>query len=171
MPTRRACVQPSGQWSSSILPWHHARDRRSNWWLPLSPKARIRRIWRRTGDQRRCARDTRLSSPAHGVRARSSDLPHTTWVLRRDGRERWLKRRSVLAVVKGSILAQDYANFVADRLHTEYGTVMSAVEHARPAFQAPASNDQESATSERDRRPYRSGTFCESRARVGRTLR
>lgn len=40
---------------------------------------------------------------------------------------------SILAVVKGSLLAQDYANYVADRLLTDYATVLSAVDRARPA--------------------------------------
>lgn len=41
---------------------------------------------------------------------------------------------SVLATVKGSLLAQDYTNKVADRLLTDYETVSRAIDSARPAF-------------------------------------
>jgi len=41
---------------------------------------------------------------------------------------------SVLNTVKGSLLAQDYTNKVADRLMTDYDTVSRAIESARPAF-------------------------------------
>lgn len=47
----------------------------------------------------------------------------------------------VLATVKGSLLAQDYANRVADRLLTDYDTVNRAIEGARPAF-APAAEPE-----------------------------
>lgn len=41
---------------------------------------------------------------------------------------------SVLTTVKGSLLAQDYTNKVADRLGTDYDTVSRAIESARPAY-------------------------------------
>lgn len=41
---------------------------------------------------------------------------------------------SVLATIKGSLLAQDYTNRVADRLLTDYETVSRAISTARPAF-------------------------------------
>jgi len=41
---------------------------------------------------------------------------------------------AVLASVKGSLLAQDYAQYVAGRLTTDYATVMAAVDRARPAY-------------------------------------
>lgn len=55
-----------------------------------------------------------------------------------EGRSRALgDAASVLASVKGTLLAQDYANYVADRLLIDYSTVMAEVERARPAFAAP----------------------------------
>lgn len=52
-----------------------------------------------------------------------------------EGRARALAEvASVLATVKGSLLAQDYTNKVADRLLTDYETVSRAIENARPAF-------------------------------------
>ncbi|MDO9108805.1 MAG: DNA primase [Coriobacteriia bacterium] len=41
---------------------------------------------------------------------------------------------SILATIKGSLLAQDYTNRVADRLLTDYETVSRAISTARPAF-------------------------------------
>jgi DNA primase len=41
---------------------------------------------------------------------------------------------TVLASVRGSLLAQDYAGHVADRLRTDYATVDAAARSARPAF-------------------------------------
>jgi DNA primase len=41
---------------------------------------------------------------------------------------------TVLASVRGSLLAQDYAGHVADRLRTDYATVNAAARSARPAF-------------------------------------
>ncbi|MBU4555810.1 MAG: DNA primase [Actinobacteria bacterium] len=43
---------------------------------------------------------------------------------------------SILATIKGSLLAQDYTNRVADRLLTDYETVSRAISTARPAFLA-----------------------------------
>ncbi len=52
-----------------------------------------------------------------------------------EGRSRALAdAASVLAVVRGTLLAQDYANYVADRLLTDFATVEVAVARARPAF-------------------------------------
>lgn len=52
-----------------------------------------------------------------------------------EGRARALSDvASVLATVKGSLLAQDYTNKVADRLLTDYETVSRAIDGARPAF-------------------------------------
>ena len=52
-----------------------------------------------------------------------------------EGRARALASAAgVLASVRGSILAQDYANHVADRLMTDYATVQAAAKSARPAF-------------------------------------
>jgi DNA primase len=47
----------------------------------------------------------------------------------------------VLAGLKGSILAQDYANYLADRLQTDYETVRLAMADARPEFAAPERED------------------------------
>lgn len=52
-----------------------------------------------------------------------------------EGRTRALdSAASVIASLRGSILAQDYANYVAGRLHTDYATVAAAAKSARPAF-------------------------------------
>lgn len=52
-----------------------------------------------------------------------------------EGRARALEdAATVLASVRGSILAQDYAGYVADRLRTDYATVFAAAKGARPAF-------------------------------------
>jgi DNA primase len=52
-----------------------------------------------------------------------------------EGRSRALaSAASALASVRGSILAQDYANHVADRLRVDYATVAAAVKSAKPAF-------------------------------------
>jgi DNA primase len=48
---------------------------------------------------------------------------------------------SVLASVRGSLLAQDYAAHVADRLRTDYATVDAAARVARPAFDRRAGQD------------------------------
>ncbi len=44
---------------------------------------------------------------------------------------------SVLAMIKGSLLAQDYMMYVADRLQTKYVTVESAVSRAEPTYRTP----------------------------------
>jgi len=41
---------------------------------------------------------------------------------------------AVLAAVKGTLLAQDYTNYVADRLRTDFKIVENAVRQAKPAF-------------------------------------
>lgn len=41
---------------------------------------------------------------------------------------------SVLATVRGTLLAQDYTNYVADRLRTDYKVVESAASRAKPAL-------------------------------------
>jgi DNA primase len=52
-----------------------------------------------------------------------------------EGRSRALDdAATVLASVRGSILAQDYAGYVADRLRTDYATVNAAAKSARPAY-------------------------------------
>jgi DNA primase len=52
-----------------------------------------------------------------------------------EGRSRALTDAAgVLASVRGSLLAQDYAAHVADRLRTDYATVDAAAREARPAF-------------------------------------
>ncbi|MDP2400393.1 MAG: DNA primase, partial [Actinomycetota bacterium] len=52
-----------------------------------------------------------------------------------EGRARALAdAASILATVRGTLLAQDYTNYVADRLLTDFATVESAVNRARPAF-------------------------------------
>jgi DNA primase len=50
----------------------------------------------------------------------------------------------VLAGLKGSILAQDYANYLADRLQTDYETVRLAMADARPEFAPAERADEES---------------------------
>ena len=52
-----------------------------------------------------------------------------------EGRTRALDdAASVIASLRGSILAQDYANYVAGRLQTDYATVAAVAKRARPAF-------------------------------------
>jgi DNA primase len=52
-----------------------------------------------------------------------------------EGRSRALDdAATVLASVRGSLLAQDYGAYVADALRTDYATVMSVAKGARPAF-------------------------------------
>jgi DNA primase len=52
-----------------------------------------------------------------------------------EGRTRALGAAAgVLASVRGSLLAQDYANYVADRLRTDFATVQAAARSARPEF-------------------------------------
>ncbi len=53
----------------------------------------------------------------------------------------------VLAGVRGSILAQDYANYIAGRLATDYETVIRAVRSAKPEFTAQAGEDDAPSTS------------------------
>jgi DNA primase len=52
---------------------------------------------------------------------------------------------AVLASVRGSLLAQDYAAHVADRLRTDYATVDAAARVARPAFDGRAGQAEEAA--------------------------
>lgn len=50
-----------------------------------------------------------------------------------EGRARALaSAATVLAAVRGTILAQDYSNYVADRLLVDFNTVAEAVRHAKP---------------------------------------
>lgn len=52
-----------------------------------------------------------------------------------EGRSRALvDAASVLATVRGTLLAQDYTNYVADKLLTDFATVEAAVARAKPAF-------------------------------------
>lgn len=52
-----------------------------------------------------------------------------------EGRTRALDdAAAVIASLRGSILAQDYANYVAGRLQTDYATVAAVAKRARPAF-------------------------------------
>lgn len=52
-----------------------------------------------------------------------------------EGRSRALDvLAGILASVRGSILEQEYAGYVADRLRTDYGTVHAAVVRARPTL-------------------------------------
>ena len=56
-----------------------------------------------------------------------------------EGRTRALDdAAAVIASIRGSILAQDYANYVAGRLHTDYATVAAVARNARPAFDGQA---------------------------------
>ncbi len=56
-----------------------------------------------------------------------------------EGRTRALDDAAgVIASIRGSILAQDYANYVAGRLHTDYATVAAVAKGARPAFDGQA---------------------------------
>lgn len=65
---------------------------------------------------------------------------------RPEGRSRALAAAaSVLASVKGTLLAQDYSNYVADRLLVDFSTVAEAVRHAQPSLtREPDSAEQES---------------------------
>ncbi|HET6497855.1 MAG TPA: DNA primase [Coriobacteriia bacterium] len=49
----------------------------------------------------------------------------------------------VVAPVKGSILAHDYANYLADRLLVDFETVRAAIERARPAVAARTEDAEE----------------------------
>jgi DNA primase len=52
-----------------------------------------------------------------------------------EGRTRALDdAAAVIASLRGSILAQDYANYVAGRLQTDYATVAAVAKRVRPAF-------------------------------------
>lgn len=52
-----------------------------------------------------------------------------------EGRARALSAAgSVLASIRGSLLAQDYTNYVADRLRVDFATVQQASANAKPAF-------------------------------------
>jgi DNA primase len=51
----------------------------------------------------------------------------------------------VLASVRGSILAQDYANHVAGRLRVDYETVMQSVRNAKPEFTGGHGGEEEEA--------------------------
>jgi len=52
-----------------------------------------------------------------------------------EGRTRALDDAAgVIASLRGSILAQDYANYVAGRLQTDYATVAAVAKRTRPAF-------------------------------------
>jgi DNA primase len=64
-----------------------------------------------------------------------------------EGRTRALAdAASVLASVRGSLLAQDYAGHVAGRLRTDYATVDAAARTARPAFdRQPEAADEQTA--------------------------
>ena len=68
-----------------------------------------------------------------------------------EGRSRALaSAASALASVRGSILGQDYANHVADRLRVDYATVAAAVKSAKPAFDGrAAAADEADAQAER----------------------
>lgn len=56
-----------------------------------------------------------------------------------EGREQALRDAAgALCAVRGSILAQDYANYIAGKLFTDFETVMRAVKAARPAQGAAA---------------------------------
>lgn len=76
---------------------------------------------------------------------------------------------SVLAVVKGSLLAQDYANYVADRLLTDYPRVLAAVDRAKPAV-APAPEEPDDASAERGNRESRQSVPLGPEQRAERTL-
>ncbi|MDO8964364.1 MAG: DNA primase [Coriobacteriia bacterium] len=62
---------------------------------------------------------------------------------------------SVLATVRGSILAQDYANHIADRLRVDYATVAAALKSAKPAFDSRVREDAEAADPTRAAAPPR----------------
>ncbi len=65
---------------------------------------------------------------------------------RPEGREQALADAAgVLASVRGSLLAQDYASYVADRLRTDYATVDAAARVARPAFDGRAAREDDGA--------------------------
>ena len=52
-----------------------------------------------------------------------------------EGRARALSAAaSALASIRGSLLAQDYTNYVADRLRVDFATVQQAAMNAKPAF-------------------------------------
>ncbi len=59
-----------------------------------------------------------------------------------EGRSRALADAAgVLASIRGSLLAQDYAAHVADRLRTDYATVDKAARTARPSFDSRGARD------------------------------
>ena len=56
-----------------------------------------------------------------------------------EGRTRALDAAAaVIASIRGSILAQDYANYVAGRLQTDYATVFAVAKTVRPAYDGEA---------------------------------
>jgi DNA primase len=67
-------------------------------------------------------------------------------ITRPEGRSKALaEAASVLAAVKGSLLAHDYTNYLADRLLVDYATVQQAVAVAKPAIGRATDEDGESA--------------------------
>jgi DNA primase len=100
--------------------------------------------------------DFAAAAGGEGVRAVISEaVPLLQFVLDRrfarydtetpEGRARALKDAAgVLASVRGTLLAQDYTNYVADRLLTDYATVQKAVERARPEFSGESARKPES---------------------------
>lgn len=73
----------------------------------------------------------------------SIDRRLARWDLDRpEERARALKEAAeVLAPVKDSILADDYANYIADKLLADFGTVKRAISQARPAVARPAEDE------------------------------
>lgn len=61
-----------------------------------------------------------------------------------EGRTRALDAAAaVIASIRGSILAQDYANYVAGRLQTDYATVFAVAKTTRPAYDGQAAKSAE----------------------------
>ena len=87
-----------------------------------------------------------------------------------EGRSRALAAAaSVLASVKGSLMVQDYVNYVADRLHTDYTLVQSAVERAQPEFGggSRSTRDEDTTTEEPRKHVRRDPHWVAQRAYVG----
>jgi DNA primase len=75
-----------------------------------------------------------------------------------EGRTRALDDAAgVIASLRGSILAQDYANYVAGRLQTDYATVAAVAKRVRPAFDGraakAAAEEPEGAQTQREAEP------------------
>jgi DNA primase len=89
-----------------------------------------------------------------------------------EGRTRALDdAAAVIASLRGSILAQDYANYIAGRLQTDYATVAAVAKRVRPAFDGRAARAAaEEAPGAQKPRPVAPNTRSRIEAELARQL-